>query len=434
MPKTSEGIDFGLYKKVNGAQVLLGLGQVVPDTRPCNAVTNVHSDSTTTTSLVASWNAPVVDATHPAAVTYEIAVGAGGAFVANGAARTKSLTGLTPGTAYAVKIRPTTAGGVAGPVTTATLTTTSGPPPPPPPSTPASFGIASDDLHGRISVVESTGGRVECARIYAQPADNWGQNNPTQPGSLHTQILTELAAGRDIVLSIKTAGGDWSNVAAGAEDAAINGLAAFLHTTMLANPSRKMWICIHHEPSTANNPGTGEGGTPAEFAAMQDHALPILKAAAPSQIRVGILGNGYWFRSKGAKATDAQLNAWTPPSSRAYMDFIGGDDYQPGDLATPSGWGEDPTLRTKNRIAWFGRVGYTGAVVIGEVNAFVGQYLVNMLQLAKHDPAFRNGAVCIWDNKTSRAGYLSDTSPTGQAAPKRLSGVQAQLKNWHDGI
>lgn len=432
MPQTPAGIEFGLYKKLpDGTQFRLGIGLPPVDTRPPGAVTNIHTTAQSPGGFVVTWTPPAIDAGHAPAATYEVAIGSSAPFIPNGSALTKSVVGLANATTYPVRVRPTTAAGIVGPIATGTATTgigtTGG-------GTPGRFGVASDDLHGRISVIEATGGKVEVARVYAQPQDNWGQSNPSGAGGLHDQILTEFTAGRDVCLSIKTSGGDWSNVAAGTEDAAINGLAAFLHATMPTFPARIIFICIHHEPSTNNSMTTGEGGTPAEFAAMNNHALPILKAAAPTQIRVGIIGNGYWFRQSGAKATDAQLDAWTPASSRAFMDYIGGDDYQPGQLGTPSGWGEDPTLRTINRIAWFGRVGYTGACLIGETNAFVGQYLVNMLDLAKHSPAFTNGAVCIWDNKNSRAGYLSDTSPPGQTAPLRLTGVRNMLKNWHDGL
>jgi hypothetical protein len=71
-------------------------------------------------------------------------------------------------------------------------------------------------------------------------------------------------------------------VAAGDADAALRALC-----TGLAALPCQLFVAIHYEPAT-DSPA-------ADWAAMQVHALPILGGPSGGNIKVEVIGNGWWF-------------------------------------------------------------------------------------------------------------------------------------------
>ena len=98
------------------------------------------------------------------------------------------------------------------------------------------------------------------------------------------------------VMSFKTGSYSWAQVAAGNADADLRALA-----TKLAALPCDVFVAIHHEP---------EGdGTAADWSAMAVHALPILGGASGGNIKVGVIGNGWWWSAEARGYTDAEIAA-----------------------------------------------------------------------------------------------------------------------------
>ncbi len=159
----------------------------------------------------------------------------------------------------------------------------------------------------------------------------------------------EVAAGRMPVLSFKVPGDDWAGAGAGRYDTALRAL-----TARLAALPGKVFVTLHHEP-------TGDG-RPADYAAMQRHALPIL--GAPGNVDAGVVVNGFWWSNGRQGYTDAQIAAWLPAGVLRVAEVVAADTYQGGTAGSP---GEDAGVKIRNLSAWATRAGVP-RLGIGEYN------------------------------------------------------------------
>lgn len=159
----------------------------------------------------------------------------------------------------------------------------------------------------------------------------------------------EVAAGRMPVLSFKVPRNDWAGAAAGTYDTALRAL-----TARLDRLPGKVFVTLHHEP-------TGDG-TPADYAAMQRHVLPIL--GAPSNVDAGVIVNGFWWSAGAQGYTDAEIAAWLPASVLRVAEVVAADTYQGGTTARP---GENAGVKISRLSAWATRKGVT-RLGIGEFN------------------------------------------------------------------
>jgi hypothetical protein len=205
------------------------------------------------------------------------------------------------------------------------------------------------------------------------------------------------------VMSFKTGSYSWAQVAAGDADADLRVLA-----TRLAALPCDVFVAIHHEP---------EGdGTAADWSAMAVHALPILGGPLGGKIKVGVIGNGWWWSSEKRGYTDAEIAAWVTPGVLQVSDVIAGDTYQ--GLAT----GEEVATKIINMGLWARRVGGVRALGLGEFNAQTAQALTNAITALGDDPLFAWG--CLWDANGSGSAHA--TVLTGD----RLSAFNVALAAW----
>ena len=114
-------------------------------------------------------------------------------------------------------------------------------------------------------------------------------------------------------------------------------------------------MTLHHEP-------TGDG-TPADYAAMMRHALPIL--GAPSNVDAGPIVNGFWFSKTNMGYTDAEINQWLPANVLSVSEVVASDTYQGGNASAP---GENAGVKIRGMSAWADRVGGVNRLGIGEYN------------------------------------------------------------------
>ena len=122
-------------------------------------------------------------------------------------------------------------------------------------------------------------------------------------------------AGLYPVMSFKTGGYSWAQVASGDADAALQALHSRLAALTCAG-----FAAVHHEPA--------KDGAAADWAAMQVHALPILGGPAGGNIKVGVTGNGWWWSANKKGLSDAEIAAYITPGVKAVSDVIAGDTYQ----------------------------------------------------------------------------------------------------------
>ena len=152
------------------------------------------------------------------------------------------------------------------------------------------------------------------------------------------------AAGMYPVMSFKTGAYSWSQVATGNADAALRALA----TKLTALPC-DVFVAIHHEPA--------KDGVPVDWAAMQVHALPILGGPSGGEIKVGVIGNGWWFSPSKQGYTDAEIAAYITPGVKAVSDVIASDTYQMTDTS------EEAAPKIIGMAAWARRTGGVRALV-----------------------------------------------------------------------
>lgn len=257
---------------------------------------------------------------------------------------------------------------------------------------------APADLYDqRREQVEATGGRLQAERIFSQ-----GMAVPID------RIRAAIEDGRHPIVSFKP--GDWGNVVAGQSDATLRSIANSLKAA-----GGDVTVVFHHEPDQQSTPADqGEGGTAAEFAAMQHRIIDVMKPVA-SNLKFAVIMNGWWWTARQARLTDAQIEVWLPRNLRDRLDVIGADDYSPNG-------GEPAVIKTQNRVAWAKRVGGVKALGVGETNAFTAKDLTDEFNLVKSEPLFRNGWACVWN---STGGSYLPLTETGL-----LDDFQAILKAW----
>jgi hypothetical protein len=105
-------------------------------------------------------------------------------------------------------------------------------------------------------------------------------------------------AGMYPVISFKTGSYTWSQVAAGKAETALRSMA-----TKLAALPCDVFVAVAHEPD-------GDG-TPADWSSMRVHALPLL--GPDPGVKVGVIGNGWWWSTTSKGLSDAQIVQWIGP-------------------------------------------------------------------------------------------------------------------------
>jgi hypothetical protein len=201
------------------------------------------------------------------------------------------------------------------------------------------------------------------------------------------------------VLSFKTGGYSWAEVAAGDADVALRALAA-----RLASLSCAVFVTIHHEPA-------GDG-TAADWAAMEVHALPVLGGPIGGKIQVGVIGNGWWW-SPTQGYTDAEIATYITPGVIAVSDVIGSDTYQMAATA------EEPATEITRMGTWARRVGGVRALGVGEFNAATSAAITDTTTALAADPLFAWG--CLWNADGKTVTVLSGA---------RLTAFRAALAHW----
>jgi hypothetical protein len=217
-------------------------------------------------------------------------------------------------------------------------------------------------------------------------------------GASLSKASEACADGMYPVISFKTGSYSWAQVAAGNADVALRAMA-----TKLAALSCDVFVAIHHEPN-------GDG-TPADWSAMQVHALPLL--GPDPGVKVGVIGNGWWWSGTSQGLTDAEIAAWIPRSVITVSDVIAGDTYQ---STTTS---EESAPKIKNMGSWARRVGGVKALGVGEFNGPTAIGITHAAAALAADPMFAWG--CMWNATGGIATVL-----TGD----RLTAFQTALAEW----
>ena len=207
-------------------------------------------------------------------------------------------------------------------------------------------------------------------------------------------------AGLYPVMSFKTGGYSWAQVASGDADAALQAL-----HTRLAALTCAGFAAVHHEPA--------KDGAAADWAAMQVHALPILGGPAGGNIKVGVIGNGWWWSATNQGYTDAEIAAWITPAVIKVSDVIAGDTYQ---STTTS---EEAAPKMIRMGSWARRVGGVKALGVGEFNGPTAIGITHAAAALKADPLFAWG--CMWNSTGGIATVL-----TGD----RLAAFRTALAGW----
>ena len=210
-------------------------------------------------------------------------------------------------------------------------------------------------------------------------------------------------AGMYPVMSFKTGAYSWAQVAAGTADADLRALATRINALTC-----DVFVAIHHEP---------EGdGTAADWSAMQVHALPILGGAIGGKVKVGVIGNGWWWSGEAKGYTDAQIAAWVTPGVLQVSDVIAGDTYQ------GSATGEEVATKITRMGAWARRIGGVRALGLGEFNTQTAQGITNATTALGQDSLFAWG--CLWN--ADGTGSANATVLTGD----RLTAFRSALASW----
>jgi len=208
-------------------------------------------------------------------------------------------------------------------------------------------------------------GGIDARRIFGTLND---------PDSALRLAASEIAAGRMPILSFRLPGDDWAGATAGTYDVALRALSARLD----ALPG-KVFVTIHHEPAS--------DGTPAAYAAMQRHVLPIL--SPPSNVDAGVVVNGWFWSAKARGLTDAEIAQWLPPSVLQLAEVVAADAYQGG---TQARLGEDAGAKIRRMSAWADRVGVK-RMGIGEYNGLDGAAIRSAGDAVLADPRFEFASV-----------------------------------------
>lgn len=211
-------------------------------------------------------------------------------------------------------------------------------------------------------------GKIDARRFYGDLG---------QADHVLAMARSELAAGRMPVVSFKIPGNDWAGAAAGRYDGQLKTLAG----NLAALPGR-VFVAIHHEPQ-------GDG-TPADFAAMQRHVLPLL--SPPSNVVAGVIANGFWWSAQGQGISDAEIAQWLPADVLRLAEVVAADTYQGGLTANP---GEDAGVKIRRLSEWANRVG-VNRLGIGEYNGLDAASITAAGNAILADPRF--AFACIFNS------------------------------------
>ena len=247
----------------------------------------------------------------------------------------------------------------------------------------------ADQWNARLAEV----GSVDSRRIFST------LSSPSNGLSL---AAGEVAAGREPIISFKVPNNDWAGVAAGNYDTQLRNIAG-----RLAALGGHVFVTLHHEP-------VGDG-TPANYAAMMEHALPILGAA--SSVDAGPIVNGFWWSNKSQGYTDAQIAQWLPPAVLKVSEVVAADTYQGGNTLNP---GENAGVKIANMSKWATRVG-VAHLGIGEYNGLDAASIKAAGDAVLADPRFSFASV-FNSNVNNRDGV--DWQLTGA----RLTAFQATIQ------
>jgi hypothetical protein len=230
-------------------------------------------------------------------------------------------------------------------------------------------------------------------------------------GSSLSLATTACNAGMTPIMSFKTGAYTWAQIAAGNADTDLRALA----TRLNALPCN-VFVTIHHEPASgAGAPLAGEGGTATDYANMQAHAFPLLGGAIGGKVKVGPIGNGWWFNTQGG-LTDTELATWITPAVRAASDFVAADTYQGTTTA------ETVAAKIQNMGAWARRTPGVRALGLGEFNMQTPQGMTDATTALGADSLFAFG--CVWN--MDGTGAANAHVLTGAM----LTNFQSALANW----
>ena len=142
---------------------------------------------------------------------------------------------------------------------------------------------------------------------------------------------------------------------------------------------------------------------------MQVHALPILGGPIGGKVKVGVIGNGWWWSATKKGYSDAQIAAYITPGVKAVSDVIASDTYQ---MTATS---EEAAPKIIRMGAWARRVGGVKALGIGEFNAATASAITNAVKALAADPLYAWG--CLWNADLSTVTALSGARLTAFRPP-----------------
>jgi hypothetical protein len=264
-------------------------------------------------------------------------------------------TSTPPSPGTAATAAPTTSSPVSAPAPRSTSVAAT--------STTVRIGMSAPAAEWSARLAE-TGG-VDARRIFGDLGS---------PANAIRLATSEVAAGRMPILSFKVPTNDWAGAAAGAYDTQLRDV-----TARLAALPGQAFVTLHHEP-------TGDG-TPANYAAMLRHALPIM--GAPANVDAGPIANGFWWSNGNQGLTDAEISQWLPTSVLAVSEIVAADTYQGGTTLKP---GENAGVKIANMSTWAARVG-VARLGIGEYNGLNAAAISAAGNAVLADPRFRFAAV-----------------------------------------
>lgn len=200
------------------------------------------------------------------------------------------------------------------------------------------------------------------------------------------------------VISFKTGSYTWAQVARGNADAQLRSMAK-----KLAALPCNVFVAVHHEPY-------GDG-TPKNWSRMQAHALPLL--GAHKGVKVGVIGNGWWWSRGKHRLTKAQIAQWIPRSVIKVSDVIAADTYQ------LTATGEKTSVKMKRMVSWAHHVGGVKALGIGEFNSPTAAGITDAVRELAAEPLFAWG--CLWNSDLQTVTILSGA---------RLTAFRKALATW----
>ncbi len=262
---------------------------------------------------------------------------------------------------------------------------------PPPATGKALLGMSApaDLWDQRVSEVQAKGGKLQARRIFVGSFDG-GLGLATQA----------CGDGQTPVISFKTGNYSWAQVASGAADSALRSL----NSRLQALPC-PVFAVIHHEPN-----GDGTSG---DYSRMQAHALPILGGSrSDTQVKVGVIVNGFWFNSNAQGLSDSELAAWLPSSVLAVSEFVAADTYQ------LKAGAEEPGSKMRNMEAWAARTPGVNALGVGEFNSTTASGITGATDELASSPIWAFG--CVWNNDATVTVLTGD----------RLTAFQDALAAW----